>query len=114
MERQAGSLSDIEERRLTVGKIQNPQHCELTAGGIQLTAKATVQSAASQLRLAFRAQIDVSAIAFENVHDADAGVQRPVERRTGDEPEIVRGGVVLGVLPVRQPHQTSNGQVETR
>ena len=51
---------------------------------------------------------------LEDVDDLEQRGERLLELGVGDEGQVVRGGVVLGVLPVRGAGQPPERQVEAR
>ena len=104
----ARANSDIEQVMRTVRKIEDPEHGHFPCRSILNTSHLAVKPASAKLRFAFRVEIHVIAIFLEDLDDSQQLLKRFPERSRGDEIEIVRRGVVLGIASVRCAHKASN------
>ena len=98
----------------SIGKIQDPKHGELANLSVRLASDLPVQSSLSKLRFAFRIQIQVGSVLFQDLDDRPAfykGVRQNTEAaRNGDRPPSVwySGNWPWGVLM-----KASHGQIES-
>ena len=65
VERQVGSLGNVEERMPTIGEIEHPEHRHVPGPGVLAATDGGIESAPAKLRLALGGEIDQSAVCVE-------------------------------------------------
>src|SRR6185437_7294454 len=98
----------------TVRVVEHPEQSELESGEMRGPTGGAVQPALAELRLTLGAEVPEASITFENGEYGAHRRERALERIWLQEAQVVRGGVVLGILAVRRTHETAHGQVEPR
>src|SRR5271168_891879 len=112
-ESESGSLGDVQQGILAVGKVQNPQHGKLADFRLRLAAEFPIEPTPAELRFALRIRIPVSMIALEKGEYFETLAERARQGLRGNEIQIVRRGVVLGEFSMGCPRQTAHRQIET-
>src|SRR5262249_12637066 len=99
---------------LTVRQIENPQHCHVCPCGVLVSSDSIIEATLAELGLAFRYQVAVGGIIFDNI---DRLCNHPV--RLGQvlsryEIEIVRRGVIFWNLPKLTTLEKTHRQIKSR
>src|SRR5258708_23963849 len=105
---QIPTLSNVDQRKRPVPKIENPQHSHICGGSFHVSADRAIKSVLSKLWLAFWRSIAVDHVVFYHIERLDDQAGRVGQMAGPYELKIVGRRVILGDLAKPAPLEKSH------